>query len=259
LDNNIILLTGIFSMIIMALGIILFVVLYQRRVIAHQLELKKMNEERELELIQASIKSEEEERNRIASNLHDDVVATLSSARLFLYKTKDAGWDEEKINHSKELLDESIMKIRDISHKLQPVILQQLGLELALQSLIETINHSGVIKGKFLARRKLPKIEESKGLCAYRICQELITNIIKHSTASNITLETDFEKEGIIITLNYDGIGMTQQNYEDQIYKKGSTGLKNIVNRLKSVNATIQFSKSGEIGYKTIIIIPVLI
>jgi two-component system, NarL family, sensor kinase len=131
---------GICAMLILAIGIIFFVILYQRRVIAHQQELKKINAEKELELVQASIRSEEGERNRIAAELHDDVAATLSSARLFMYKNKDADFDEERINQSKKLLDESIKKIRDISHKLQPSHLQHLGLQLSLQSLLETLN-----------------------------------------------------------------------------------------------------------------------
>src|SRR3954464_4308784 len=103
------------AMLTLALGIIFFVILYQRRVISHQIELKKINDQKELELIRASIQSEEEERMRIASELHDDVNATLASVRLYLYKEKDVQYDEQIINLSKQLLDESIEKIRNIS------------------------------------------------------------------------------------------------------------------------------------------------
>ena len=250
------LIIGITAMLVLALGLILFVVLYQRRVISHQQELKKINEQKELELIQASIQSEEEERMRIAAELHDDVGATLASARLFLYKEKDAQFDDNIINQSKELLDEGISKVRNISHKLQPAILQHLGLELSLQSIIETLNKSGTIAAKHTIKTTLPRTADNVELAAYRISQEIITNIIKHTGATTIFLETSVNADGIVIIFIHDGIGLTQEMYEEQIYKKGATGLKNILNRLKSIRASLHFSKADDLRYKTVLTVP---
>ena len=243
-------------MLLLAFGLILFVVMYQRRMISHQLELKKINEEKELELIQASIQGEEEERMRIASELHDDVGATLASARLFLYKEKDAQFDENVINQSKQLLDESIGKIRGISHNLQPATLQHLGLELSLRSMIETISRSGKIKAAYTIEKSLPRLSDNVELAGYRISQELITNIIKHTGASEILMEIGTTADAIEVVFLHDGRGMTQDLYEEQIYKKGAIGLKNIVNRLKSIGASIHFSKAGDSWYKTELFIP---
>jgi two-component system, NarL family, sensor kinase len=247
---------GICAMLILAIGIIFFVILYQRRVIAHQQELKKINAEKELELVQASIRSEEGERNRIAAELHDDVAATLSSARLFMYKNKDADFDEERINQSKKLLDESIKKIRDISHKLQPSHLQHLGLQLSLQSLLETLNKSGTINSSFVELDEIPRLSDTVELTAYRISQELITNILKHAGASKILLETGKNKNEMFLIFMHDGVGITNEMYQKLIYKKGSTGLKNIVNRLKSVNGRIAFDKTRDQQYTTEVRIP---
>jgi len=251
-----IIIVGISVMLLLALAIIFFVILYQRRIIAHQIELKKISAQKELELIQASIQSEEEERTRIASELHDDVAATLSSARLFLYKTKDAQYDENVVNQSKELLDQSIAKVRDISHKLQPATLQHLGLEQSLQSIMETINRSGTVAATFIARAPLPRTAENVELAAYRISQELVANMLKHSGATTIVAATDFDGGQLVINFTHDGKGMTQDMYEALIYKKGSTGLKNIVNRLKSVNGVIRFYLDADEGYKTELSIP---
>src|SRR5579872_6269820 len=170
---------GTLALLTLASGIIFVVILYQRRIIAHQLELKKINAQKELELIQASIQSEEEERNRIAAELHDDVVATLASARLFLYKAKDASYDEQAINKSKQLLDESISKVRNISHKLQPATLQHLGLERSLQAMTETVNLSGIVNAQYISNAALPRVADNAELAAYRVSQEVVTNILK--------------------------------------------------------------------------------
>jgi signal transduction histidine kinase len=230
-------------MLALAMGVILFVVMYQRRVIRHQVEIKKIQEQKELELIQAGIQSEEQERMRIATELHDDVGATLASARLFLHQ-KETATDEAAIQQSKELLDESIQKIRSISHKLQPSTLYHLGLQTSLQSLAEIISKTGVVKVIYIKLNDLPRLDAQLELSAYRIVQELMNNCIKHAHATDITLQTDIGSE-LKIKLSHNGQGLSQEDYEELIYKKGAIGLKNIVNRLKSVNATIAFGKDG--------------
>ncbi len=253
---SVLIIIGIIAMMILAFGLIVFVIMYQRRIIAHHLELKKVNAQKELELVQASIQSEEDERMRIASELHDDVGATLASARLFLYKDKNSQFDEKIINQSKELLDESITKIRNISHKLQPATLQHLGLELSLQALIETLDKSDTLMATHIILQPLPRVADNVELAVYRVSQEIIANILKHAKAMSVTLETGVSDAGITILFTHDGSGLTQELYEMQIYKKGSTGLKNIVNRLKSINATIQFYVDDSYFFRALITIP---
>lgn len=253
---SLLILSAIAVMLLLSLGVIFFVMLYQRRIIAHQQELKLINQQKELELIQASIQSEEIERMRIASELHDDVAATLASARLFLYKEKDASYNEAIINQSKELLDEGIVKIRNISHKLQPAILQHLGLQQALESLTDVINRSGIISATHTALSPLPRIPDSTELAIYRIAQELLTNMLKHAQPSSISLHTLAANHHIQIVLAHNGIGLTQHTYEELIYKKGATGLKNIVNRIKSINATIRFYQEQDGYYKIELTVP---
>ncbi len=253
---SLLIISAIAVMLLLSLGVIFFVMLYQRRIIAHQQELKFINQQKELELIQASIQSEELERMRIASELHDNVAATLASARLFLYKEKDAGYNEDIINQSKELLDEGIVKIRNISHKLQPAILQHLGLQLALESLTDVINRSGQIKASHTAISILPRTTDSAELAIYRIVQELLTNMLKHAQPTTIALHTLVAQEHIQVILTHNGTGLTQHTYEDLIYKKGATGLKNIVNRIKAINATIRFYQDQDGGYRIELNVP---
>jgi len=184
------------------------------------------------------------------------VVATLASARLFLYKTKDTQYDEQVINQAKQLLDESISKVRNISHKLQPATLQHLGLERSLQAIAESVNMSGVVSVQYIGNTQLPRVADNAELAAYRVSQEVMANILKHSGAKNISVITDVIPAGIQITFIHNGSGMSQEMYEEQIFKKGATGLKNIVNRLKSINATIQFKKVEEQLFTTTLTIP---
>lgn len=229
-------------MLLLALGIVVFFVLYQRRIINHELEIKEINERKQLELLQASIQSEEEERQRIAGELHDDVGATLSSIRLFLHK---ADTNAELLVESRQLLDLSIQKVRDISHKLQPDTLYRLGLQTSLEAFCETISKSGSISVRYVAGYRLPRLQDNVELSVYRIVQELVNNIVKHAHATVVTIETKIDTGELVLTMVHDGNGMTNEVFEERTYKKGAIGLKNIVNRLNSIKGAIDFSKAA--------------
>ncbi len=237
---------GVSAMLLMAMGVIMFVVLYQRRVIQSQIEIEKINRDKQQEMMNASIQSEEQERMRIAAELHDDVAPTLASVKLYLSTAllKDAEADRNNLMlQSKSLLDESLQKIRDIAHKLQPSTLHYLGLQVSLQALAEMLNNSGSMAVNYTTQQNLPRFGESIELSLYRITQELANNIIKHAHARSLTIETRTRNAMILLTISHDGIGITQPLYEELVYKKGAIGLKNIVTRLKSIEGVIHFEQ----------------
>jgi signal transduction histidine kinase len=229
------------TMLALAVGIVLFVIMYQRRIINHQQQLKDFNRRKQEELMQASIRSEEEERMRIAAELHDDVGATLSSIRLMLQAPRKPG-DDTAINYVKELLDATIQKVRNISHQLQPGTLQYLGLIKSIQSLAEMLTHTGQITVRCSPADEWPKQTPPTELALYRVVQELLTNITKHSGASKVTISTAAENGTARIFIRHNGVGMSQSLYQEMLYKKGAIGLKNIESRLKSAGATIAFA-----------------
>jgi len=247
--------TAIAAMLLLAVGVIFFVILYQRRVIRHQQDIRRINEQKQLELIQAAIRGEEEERMRIASELHDDVGATLSSVRLFLHAAARHP-DSEIISRSRVLLDETIGKVRNISHALQPALLQQLGLQASVTSFISMVGKGSPLSVSYNPATPIPRLPDNVELCTYRILQELINNVIKHGSAHNIWVETSFDADTLSASVAHDGEGLTQADYEVLIYKAGAIGLKNIVNRLKSVNGQIMFGRQADRYCVTVTIPP---
>lgn len=246
---------GISVMLLLAMAIILFVVFYQRRVIAHQQQLNSFNQQKEKELTEAAIHAEEEERNRIAAELHDDVGATLASVRLYLRMADKEGAGSEAFTQSQHLIDETINKVRSLSHRLQPAMLQKLGLQMALHSFFEVFNKSGVLRIDYDGDA-LPVLDENKSLAIYRIMQELVNNTLKHAGADMVEVHAE-KNDGVLqICFSHNGQqGITQERFQEYIYKKNATGLKNIVNRLKVLNGSISFEKENN-WYHTIISTP---
>jgi two-component system, NarL family, sensor kinase len=255
LTDTSLIIVGVAVMLALAAGIVSFVFIYQRRIINHQLQLKEFNRKKQVDLMQASIRSEEEERMRIAAELHDDVGATLASVRLMLGQA-ERRQDISMIAEAKSLLDESIQRVRNISHQLQPGTLQYLGLQKSLQSLAEMLSRTGHMKVSFVAGENWQALAPATELALYRIVQELLNNITKHAAAQTVELRTEVNVGAATIRLSHNGEGLTDQSYHELLYKKGAIGLKNIENRIKSIGAAISFPKPNDGLYTVVLSVP---
>ncbi|MBS1772810.1 MAG: hypothetical protein JST82_08115 [Bacteroidetes bacterium] len=248
-----IILLGAIAMLSLAVAIVLFVLLYQRKLASHQEQLTVINLQKEKELIEAAIHAEEEERTRIAAELHDDVGATLASVQLFLQVAeKEEG--KEKIIQSQHLINDTINKVRSLSHRLQPAILLKSGLSAALESFFDVFNKSGAIHIEYTTEQ-LPDLDENTALSIYRIVQELLNNTLKHAAATRAELSIETTDNTLTLCYSHNGKGITEEMFQQYIYKKDATGLKNIINRLKVLNGSISFEKEPN-WYHTIITVP---
>jgi two-component system, NarL family, sensor kinase len=244
--SSFIILLGILAMLLMATGIVLFIALYQHRTFKHYLEIKQINERQRQELIQASIRSEEDERKRIAGELHDDVGATLASIKLFLTKATEYGQQASLLQQSKALLDESIHKVRSISHKLQPVTLLRLGLVRSIEHTADLFNRSGKVQITVSSASEFQELTDNVKLGAYRIIQELLNNIVKHAEGKAVDFFFVQEENKLVIRILHDGHGLNNETYKTFIYSKGTLGLKNIENRLQSMHGSAHFEQLAE-------------
>ena len=137
-----VLILGTLGMFLMAITLVSIVVFHQRRVIRFNKQIQKMEEERQQMLLRASIQFQEEERQRIAADLHDDAGPLLATARLYLNENlihQEPALQLQSIFSAKQIIDDSIQLIRNISHSLMPPTLKNFGLEAAIKDLFEKI------------------------------------------------------------------------------------------------------------------------
>jgi signal transduction histidine kinase len=135
-------------MLVLAVGLVAFIVFHQRKVIKYQQQLQVMEEQQQQILLNASIRWQEEERQRIAADLHDDAGPLLATARLYLNDNlvhQDISVQLQSINNAKNIIDDTIQLIRNISHSLMPPTLKNFGLESAVNDLFQKISGSGAI------------------------------------------------------------------------------------------------------------------
>jgi two-component system, NarL family, sensor kinase len=260
LGSSDVLIFGTIGMFIMAITLVSVVVFHQRRVIKFNKQLQIMEEERQQMLLKASINSQEEERQRIAADLHDDAGPLLATARLYLSENlihQEPAVQLQSIFSAKQIIDDSIQLIRNISHSLMPPTLKNFGLESAIKDLFEKINGSGVINATTRFHDNRERLSEEQELLLFRILQELVTNIIKHSGAEFIHLTQNVQGNISYFRIHHDGKGILQDEFERLNYDSVGLGLKNIESRIKVLDGKIYFDiDSTGTYYKVTIEIP---
>src|SRR5947208_13765088 len=182
---------GTLGMLVLTIGLILFIIFHQRKVIRYQLKLQQMEQEQQKILLNASIRLQEEERQRLAADLHDDAGPLLATVRLYLNENlvnMDKATQLQHIYNAKTIVDDAIQLIRNISHSLMPPTLKNFGLASAVQDLFQKISGAGTLNAsaRFHDYRQRLKLEQE--LLVFRILQELVANVLKHSNSAFIHL-----------------------------------------------------------------------
>ena len=122
------------TLLLLALGLVWFVVRYQRGQLRQQQELALVHEAAQHQALAAALVAQEDERQRIAAELHDGVGTILALAKLHLYAPGSLPSPE-----ASDLIDQAVAEVRRISRNLQPATLQQLGLAQALRALVQAV------------------------------------------------------------------------------------------------------------------------
>src|SRR4029078_8166348 len=257
---SVVLFMGTLGMLVLTIGLILFIIFHQRKVIKYQLRLQQMEHEQQKILLNASIRLQEEERQRLAADLHDDAGPLLATARLYLNENlvnQDKTTQLQSIYQARQILDDTIQLIRNISHSLMPPTLKNFGLESAVNDMFQKISGSGQINASSRFHEYKDRLKPEKELIVYRVVQELVNNILKHSNSSFIHLTQNMQNGSCLLRLHHDGRGIVKTDFEKLNKSNIGLGLKNISSRLKVAHGNILFEKdASQTYYKVTIEIP---
>jgi signal transduction histidine kinase len=234
------------------LGIIILVVviIVIRNKNKHKTELL-LKEQNEIALNKV-LEAEEKERSRIAKDLHDGIVQEITAIKFKLNAVEKNANREiaDELTQAINQLDKTSKEVREISYQMMPLTLKELGLVKALEDLLNrtlTLREIEVEFENIGVEERLPeKIEVS----IYRICQELLNNVLKHSNASKISLLLMKKENFLTITFEDNGKGFDTDNA-----KKG-IGLNSLNSRVEMVKGTFEIDSSLNSGTTAYIRIP---
>lgn len=182
------------------------------------------------------IRAQEEERKKIARELHDEVGQTLTAIKINLeiLKRKLPSDLIPYIEESISLIDKSIEQIRDISLNLRPSLLDNLGLKSALRWYIEKQKEKSGIDIEYILDFEEESFSSDHSIVIFRIIQESLTNIIRHSKAKRVLLNIKENDEELVINIIDDGIGIDVEGVWQEVKEGRALGNKsNITIKMK--------------------------
>lgn len=219
--------------------------------------LKKINLQQNV-LSKAILKTQENERRRIAEELHDGLGYMLSTLKLNLTSLKEqlSGPEEQVqfLHNSFLLLEDSFKELKSISNNLMPDLLFQFGLLVAVEDLCKKVNDAGKLHITFRHYNFKRKLKKDFELEVFRIVQELINNTIKHAQARNLEIQFLIQQDSLVIMAEDDGKGFDFQK-KIKSRSKGK-GLTNITNRINFMRGTLRVESSEDFGTSFIIHLP---
>jgi signal transduction histidine kinase len=238
-----------FLIIALLIGILLFILLGINVFKQYQLKQKaKMQEaimQQQDKATKAIIAADENERERIAKELHDGVGQLMSAALMnisaFEQDDSTSFAQKGKLEKIISLVDESCKEVRTVSHNIMPNALLKAGLSNALREFINKID-TNVLRKDFYTEGIQHRLDSNIETILYRVIQECINNVIKHSKANHLDISLIKEEHDINITIEDNGQGFDVSKAQ----LKEGMGLKNMESRINYLKGTIHFdSKPG--------------
>jgi signal transduction histidine kinase len=207
-------------------------------------EQKRLEEQRQLlkdaewKAVRLSMETGEQERQRIAKNLHDTLGSKLSVIQMnFQSLQRNLQFNDEKyqVRYKEGIqhLDDACQEVRRISRHMAQGDLSHFGLQLALEKYAQQVQESSEMEVHFAVKGTPKKLTPQQETEIYAILGTAIENVIRHAKAENINLELTFQPERLVITLTDDGQGFDKAKAKE---KKG-LGIKNIAERAERIGA----------------------
>lgn len=222
-----------------------------------QQELEAVLDEQEIKTYNAMLEGQEEERMRIATDLHDRLGSMLSTIKLMftsLEEKVDKAQVENKKQYSKanELLDQACTELRTISHNLGTGMVANFGLQRSMEELCESINQTGKVKCQFLHHNLAANYKLETEINLYRIAQEAVNNAIKHAKCSIITVQLNDLGNELSLQIEDDGVGF---NFNKERKSEGM-GLSNLEKRAKKIEGNLHLDSQAGRGTTVIVEVP---
>ena len=177
----------------------------------HQQRISELEKDRQLVVVDSMLKGQEEERSRLAKDLHDGLGGLLSGVKFSLSNMKDnlviTPDNMAVFERSLDMIDTSIKELRRVAHNMMPEMLTKFGLDEALKEYCNTINTTKLVAVKYISLGIDKRLDKSIEIIIYRIVQELLNNILKHAGATEAFVQVIKEDKRLNIVVEDNGKG----------------------------------------------------
>lgn len=225
---------------------------YKQKQILQQQRINELEKEKQLTATEAILKGEEQERSRLAKDLHDGLGGMLSGIKYSFQSMKGnlimTPENHQAFERSMDMLDSSIKEMRRVAHNMMPESLIRFGLDTALKDYCTSVSKSGALEVNYQSIGLADlTLDQTKAISVYRIIQELIGNTLKHGAAKNAIVQVTKSDNTLAITVEDDGKGFDTHILDNS---KG-IGWINIKNRVDFLKGKLDVSSEVDRGTST--------
>ena len=198
-------------------------------------------------------KTLELERKRLANELHDGLCQSIYSIKLKLQGSAGNNLNDESVHELNQSLDRLYNEARDMSHHLKPKILNELGIAPALTNLVVSINNTAGLNGSFSFTGEEERFDDDIEISIYRISQEALSNIVKHSNASEYSIQLINAENLLRLIISDNGRGISQNGDGNLLDNLPGLGLLNMRERVSNLGGRFKIDSRKDEGVAIII------
>ena len=241
--------------VLILIALLTWFLLYRNR-IKNKLQTEKIDNlqrQQKILVMDSMLQGQEEERKRIAQDLHDGLGTLLAAARMQMQNVQrelDKLGNLRLVDKTEKLIDHACKEVRRISHDMMPSALADLGLVAAIEDLVDDIR----LQQELIFHLDLPEenvdVDNGTALHIYRIIQEILQNIVKHAQANIVELTLTKSLDGFHLQIADDGVGFRPEEI------KQGLGLSSLRSRVSYLNGSINLDTDRGSGCEYRIMIP---
>jgi signal transduction histidine kinase len=231
---------------------------YQRRQHRQEQELVRMKDTYEREALRSQLEIQESTMKTIAQELHDNIgqmlsVVKLSLSVLPLEKEHPA---LEMVQHSQQVLNKAIFDLSDLTKSMHTERVMEVGLADSIEMELASIKRAGILRVDFSVTGEEVRFSGQKSIFLFRMFQEMMNNILKHSKATNVTVSLIYSADDIfIMEIDDNGKGFNVEEKRQNASASG-VGLKSIFNRAQLIGADMNIKSEPGKGTQIIVELP---
>ena len=234
----VIIISSIFLLVV-AIGIILLVFIYQKKQQLYVREKEQLKVDFEKQILESKLEIQEQTFKYISQEIHDNIGQVLSLAKLTIntMTANDPQILEEKIDSSKKLVGKAIEDLRNLSRNLNTDYITNLGLNISIENEIKILRNASKYEVEVLTKGNAYRLQHQQELIIFRIFQEILQNIIKHSGATAIAITFYYNPDCFILEISDNGIGFDVSILNENSRTNVGIGVLNMRHRANLISA----------------------
>lgn len=238
--------------------IVTILFMYQQRQHKQELELTTMKEEYERETLKSQLEIQEETFKNIGQELHDNIGQMLSVVKLSLAVLPLNDKDEafEPVQEARQILNKAMMDLANLTKSLHSDRIAHIGLAESIHFELESIRRTGLMEVDYTVTGIEQSLDDQKNIVLFRIFQENLNNILKHSKAKRVDVALTYLDDTFVMKIADDGVGFDIEAKKKSTSSAAGVGLKSIFNRAKLIGATIDMRSTPGSGTTVTIQVP---